>query len=54
MIKKLLCGLLFILLIVVGYLTMAPIDIEPAAYTVPPNPGLKGQFSVHLRSSEVY
>jgi hypothetical protein len=45
MIKKLLYGLLFILLGIVGYVTMAPIDIEPAAYTVPPNPGLKGQFS---------
>lgn len=49
MIKKITIGILVIITVGILYLCFAPVSIDPAAFTPPPNPGLEGRYAPNLK-----
>ena len=52
MVKKIFKSLFAVFLIGMLYLFFWPVDIEPVAYTPPPNPGFKGVFAPNNKLSD--
>lgn len=49
MIKKILWGVLVLVVVALVYLLVMPVPVEPVAWKAPPNPGLRGVFAVNNR-----
>jgi sugar lactone lactonase YvrE len=49
MIKKILLGLLVVVVVIAGYFAFWPVPIEPCAWVAPPDPGYTGEFAANER-----